>query len=214
MAKKTSFKLSFDSVTPVITFLVFISLFVHLMQNFINTENFFSVFSAPSKMGTKNAFEPKEILHYIRFLLHIFGSKDFVPLSVNCLFLIFLAPDVEHRFGSGFTLVMCLVCSLVTGIVNASFMSDICFGLDCVIWMFFLLITFPAENRKEVNVFMLFAFLLFVTKEINLIIYKKQFSLISQITGGFVGSLLSIAASSPKKKPTKKTTSVNKLKAN
>lgn len=203
MAKKNSLSLSFESFTPVASIIVFVSILVFVFQKISGT--FLLMFFAPGKLGSVVAFSPTKITEYFRFILHVFGSKDFVLLSTNCLIFMFLSSKVEQDYGSVFTLIMCFVATFVTGIINACFFTQLCYGLEGLIFMFFVLTVFSAQNRKNLSVFLLFALTLYVLQAVVLIVDKKQYSLIAQFIGGLCGYFVSFAAFTPKRKTAKKT---------
>lgn len=204
--KKTPLKLSFEPFAPVIISLVGLSLLFCILKFFSHTPSFAVYFSAPSCPGTKTAFNYQNPIEYLRFFLHIFGSRTFTDACVTFLILLLLGIQVEQQFGSLFTFIIVVVSTIVTAVVNACFIKSPCSGLECIVWCIFLLTAFPPENRKNLSVPLLFALSILAVKDINLIINEKDFTMISEIAGGFCGSLVSLAVSSPKSR-SKKTAS-------
>lgn len=200
MAKKNSLKISFEGFTPLVIIFVFISITIIIAEKFLGINIEKSFFSCPSKFGTLGAFNPIELKDYLRFFLHFFGNINFETFAVNGILLLLLGSEIEQRFGSVFTLIMCLVASLVTAVINVCFMEASCAGFTPLVWMFFLLKAFPAEDRKSLELIYVFAFLLYIAMNIYHIIYNGEYSIISQIIGGLLGSLISLAAYTPKRK--------------
>ncbi len=201
--KKTPLKISFEPFAPVIIFLVGLSLLFCILKNISQSPAFAVYFSAPSCPGTKTAFNYQNPVEYLRFFLHIFGSQNFTDACVTFLILLLLGINVEQQFGSIFTLIMVLVSTIVTAVINTCFIKTPCSGLECIVWCIFLITAFPPENRKNLSVPVLFALTILAIKDINLIIHEKDFTLVSQMLGGFAGSLVSLAVSAPKKRSKK-----------
>ena len=204
--KKTPLKLSFEPFAPVMIFLVGLSLLFCLLKTFSQSPAFTVYFSAPSCFGTKTSFNYQNPVEYLRFFLHIFGSQNFSDACVTFLILLLLGINVEQHFGSVFTFIMVLVSTIVTAVVNTCFIKTPCCGLECIVWCIFLLTAFPPENRKNLSVPVLFALTILALKDINLVMHENDFTMISEITGGFAGSLVSLAVSAPKSR-SKKTAS-------
>lgn len=200
MAKKNSLKISFEGFTPLVIVFIFISLTIIILERFLGITLEKSFFSCPSKFGTAGAFNPMEVKDYLRFFLHFFGNINFETFAINGILLLLLGSEIEMRFGSLFTLIMCLVASIVTAVVNVCFMVSPCAGLTPLVWMFFILKAFPAEDRKTLELIYVFSLLLFVSMNVFQIIYNDEYSIIAQMIGGFVGSLISLAAYTPKRR--------------
>ncbi len=204
--KKTPLKLSFEPFAPVIFSLVGLSLLFCILKYFSQSPSFAAYFSAPSCPGTKTAFNYQNPVEYLRFFLHIFGSQKFADTCVTFLLLLLTGTYIEQQFGSLFTFIIVLVSAIVTAVINTCFIKTPCSGLECIVWCIFLLTAFPPENRKNLSVPVLFTLSILILKDISLIIIEKDFTVISEITGGFAGSLVSLAVSSPKTR-SKKTSS-------
>lgn len=199
MAKKTRVKITCKPNSPVILVIIFLSLCICVVQNLVDSDSLKNLFSAPGMQGSPVAFNFKNPLDYLRIFVHILGCSGFQTLAINILFLLILGPSIEDRFGSPFIAIMILICSIVTSVVNVCFFSTVTQGLGSIVWALFLLTAFPAENRKVLPFAALMAVIILIAKDVSSIFVFKNYSVIPQFIGGVSGSLISFAASAPKR---------------
>ena len=178
-----------------------------------------TIFSCPGAK-TVPPFDFKNPLEYFRLIFHIFGSYDVKSFLINLLILLFIGQEMEARFGHPLLIIMILLSSLVAGVANISFGSNLIFGLQPVAFLllFLNISVFIIEGEWKISKILVFAaYTFFVVHSVfdtHAQYAQSATSFVSWILGGIFSGALGFLVS-PKKsnaKPVQKVREKSKAK--
>lgn len=207
-----NFNLRVTYNAPVTLTFSLICVFIFLLDTLLLQKQLIpALFMAPGRPGSVSAFNIKNPLDYIRLLLHPLGHSDWNHLLGNLAFILLLGPMLEDRYGSPMLVLMMSVTSLVTGVLNACFISSPMYGCSDIVFMMILLTSYTSFSRNEIPLSFIFVFLLYIGREIAAAkgVSADGIATFAHIAGGLCGSLFAFlavpAARSSKSSPVKKT---------
>lgn len=195
MAKrKINLKLSYDAPVTLTFSLVCIVLFLvdnFLLKNFLGQH----IFCSPTAAKGPYPFSFSEFISYPRLILYVFGSKSFVLLFTNLIYILLLGPSVEEQYGSVVIGIMIAVSALFSGVLNASFCSATLQGTAPIVFTMIFLNAFMTFSRRKIPVSFIVVMILYILigcldKEANGFI-----GTIVNMAGGLCGSLFAFLAS-------------------
>jgi rhomboid protease GluP len=127
---------------------------------------------------------------WIRLFTHIAGHGDWAHLLGNFAFILLLGPILEEKYGAVSVLVMMLITSLVTGLLNGFFSEAALLGASGVVFMMILLASFTNIKNREVPLTFLLVVALYLAREIiSAFNTGDQIAQFAHIAGGVCGSL-------------------------
>ena len=195
MAKK-KFHLTYNA--PVTLTFAFICLAIFLLDSYVpffRGRTISTLFTAPGRRGATVPFDWKNFPDYFRMIFHVAGHADWNHLLGNFSFILLLGPLLEERYGSLMILVMILVTSLVTGVVNVCFIPSTLLGASSIAFMFIILSSIVTLDKKEIPLSFVLIVLLFIGRELYSSLSASQIaasstvSIVAHIVGGVGGSL-------------------------
>lgn len=144
--------------------------------------------------GNKNSTHPfcwKAPLDYFRLFSHIFGHTDWNHLISNMSIILLLGPILEKRYGSARLILMMAVTALITGIINACFISVPEAGASDIVFMMILLASYTAIARNEIPLSFILVFVLYMGGQLfhAKSLQADGISATAHIAGGICGSL-------------------------
>lgn len=172
-----------DLNAPVILSLTGISLLLLLLRQIFGAGfgNFFAVyFSAWS-----------DPLMYVRLLTHTLMHADWAHYTGNFMLLLAIGPMVEEKYGSRSTVVMIVVTSLVTGLIQVLFFRNVMLmGASGIVFMLILVASFVNIKEGKFPLTVVLVALFFIGNEvITAVTQQDQISQLSHILGGICGAL-------------------------
>ena len=137
-------------------------------------------------LGNVNASSGLSIL---TLFTHVIGHASIEHLLGNLTFILLLGPIVEEKYGDMRTLLMMLITSLVTGILNLLFFHTGLMGASGIVFMLILLVSFTNTKSGEIPVTFILIAILFIGKEVIESLKTDQISQFAHIIGGLCGSV-------------------------
>jgi len=154
---------------------------------FKNVMPFFTVYDS---INWSNPFS------IVTLITHSIGHGNIEHLLGNLTFILLLGPIIEEKYGSYNTLIMMVITSLVTGLINVTFFNTGLLGASGIVFMFILLVSFTNVKSRQIPVTFILVALLFIGKEILNTLQTNQISESAHIIGGICGSIFGFRLSS------------------
>jgi membrane associated rhomboid family serine protease len=142
-------------------------------------------FAVPGRGG----FLPTSIRSWVTLFTHVMGHADLNHLLSNFAFIHLLGPILEENYGSLPLLLMIIITSLVTGVLNVLFFPTYLLGASGVVFMMILLASFTNFNKGEIPLTFILVLLLYLGREFFNSFKSDNISEFAHIVGGFCGSL-------------------------
>ena len=159
-------------------FLSLIVLFLNKLTNKKSTIKFFS-----SCRGS--VFNP---LTFITMFTHILGHDNFNHLKSNFIYILLIGPLVEEKYGSINLLIMILVTSFLTALVNILFGKKRILGSSGISFMLIILSSIVNINSGKIPITLILVFVFYVVGEIVDGLFKKDnISHLSHLLGALSG---------------------------
>ena len=141
-------------------------------------------------MPPKAYFSLSSPADWVRLFTHIAGHGNWAHLLGNFAFILLLGPILEEKYGSISVLVMMLITSLVTGLLNGFFSDAALLGASGVVFMMILLVSFTNIKNGDVPLTFILVVALYLVKEIiSAFNTGDQIAQFAHIAGGVCGSL-------------------------
>ncbi len=163
MQKKSKLHLKYDSPVT-LTFVLLSTLILALDSFFLKgflTTNIF-ICHGSKAVGNIAAFDYKNFLDYARLFVHTLGSSGWQSLLANSTFILLLGPTLEERYGSPILLLMIVITSLVSGVLNACLVPFFTSGSQSIVFMMICLAAITAFSKKEVPLSWIIVFILYL----------------------------------------------------
>ncbi len=169
--------------SPVILTFALLSLFALLLgriTNELSTVLLFSVYRSPLS----------DPLFYLRLFGHVLGHVDFPHYFNNFILILLVGPMLEEKYGSKNILIMILVTSLATGVVNVVFTSNQLLGASGIVFMLILLSSFVNLQKGMVPFTLILVIIIFIGQEVlNGLTKSDNISNYTHIVGGICGAI-------------------------
>ncbi|MFA6857274.1 MAG: rhomboid family intramembrane serine protease [Treponema sp.] len=178
---------------PVTLTFVIICTVIMLLDSYVFKHLFSRVlFICPGSSQSAHPFNWKQPLDYFRLFSHVFGHSDWNHLIANMYLILLLGPTQEDRYGPPVFAFMLTVTALVTGIINAGFISVPRMGASDIVFMMIFLTSYTSLTKKEIPLSFIFVFILYSGGQFYSAktLQTDILSIISHIAGGLCGSLL------------------------
>src|SRR5574344_353009 len=170
-----------------------------------------SALTCPGKIGSAMAFSFKNPLDYLRLFSHVFGNLNWTQLFVNMGFILLLGPILEERYGSPIVGLTIAVVALVTGVLNACFLSTVMTGSGSIVFLMVILASVSALDKKELPLTFVFVLVMYCAYEMHTTVsanptaakgfgnfFKVNVPTFINLAGGICGSLFGFLVA-PKK---------------
>jgi Uncharacterized membrane protein (homolog of Drosophila rhomboid) len=194
MAKKTvrgpGIKVTYNApvtLTFVITSTIIMLLDMYVFKRQLST----ALFIIPGGRNSVHPFDWKLPLDYFRLFSHVLGHADWDHLIANMSLLLLLGPILEDRYGSLMLTLMTAVTALVTGVINACFITTPEMGASDIVFMMIILTSYTSLAKNEIPLSFILVFLLYVGGQFYNVksLQTDGVSVIAHIAGGLCGSL-------------------------
>mgnify|MGYP006286481175 CR=1 FL=1 len=126
---------------------------------------------------------------YLRLVTHSIGHASWAHLVSNFAFILLLGPILEEKYGSGGLLLMMVITTVVTGLLNVLLFSTGLLGASGIVFMMILLGSFTNFRRGEIPLTFILVVVLYLAREIVTAFQSDTISQFAHIAGGFFGSL-------------------------
>lgn len=163
MQKKSKLHLKYDSPVT-LTFVLLSTLILALdsfaLKGFLTTNIF--ICHGSKAVGNIASFDYKNFLDYLRLFTHTLGSSGWQSLLANSTFILLLGPTLEERYGSPILLLMIVITSLVSGVLNACLVPFFTSGSQSIVFMMICLAAITAFSKKEIPLSWIIVFILYL----------------------------------------------------
>lgn len=150
-----------------------------------------ALFIIPGGRNSVHPFNWKLPLDYFRLFSHVFGHTDWSHLIPNMSLILLLGPILEDRYGSPMLILMMTTTTLVTGVINACFISIPEMGASDIVFMMIILTSYTSLAKNEIPLSFILVFILYVGGQFYNAgtLQTDGISVIAHIAGGLCGSL-------------------------
>lgn len=124
---------------------------------------------------------------YIRFFTHILGHSDWEHFSGNYLMILLLGPMIEEKYGSLNFLIMILITSFITALVNFIKGKTRLKGSSNIVFMLIVLSAFVNVTANKIPLTLVLVTLFYIIGEILNILKKDNVAHYGHITGAICG---------------------------
>jgi membrane associated rhomboid family serine protease len=218
MVKNTGFshKIRVTYNAPVTLSFAVICTVIMLLDVFIFNKHLSNaLFIIPGGRNSIHPFDWKSPIDYFRLFSHIFGHANWTHLISNMSLILLLGPILEDRYGSPMLTLMMITTSLVTGVINACFITVPEMGASDIVFMMIILTSYTSLAKNEIPLSFILVFILYVGGQFYNAksLQTDGISVVAHIAGGLCGSLFAFlitpkkaaaARKTPQRKPAKK----------
>jgi len=190
MTKKRSFAIDLNS--PVILWLTVVALVV-LIIDIVTPINVTMLLGA----RRTSFLDP---MQYIRLLTYIFAHANTTHFVGNFMMILAIGPMVEEKYSSSRLLIITILTTLITGLINIIFFPGIVVvGASGIVFMLILMASFTNIKQGRLPITVLLVAILYIGNEIMLGLFTiDNVSRISHIIGGLCGAVFGFAFHSRK----------------
>ena len=143
--------------------------------------------------------DPFTIMYYLRYFTYALGHIDWQHLLGNMSFILLLGPMLEEKYGTRKMILMILVTTLTTGLLNNLLFNSSLMGASGIVFMFIILSSFANVKDGEIPLTFILVVVLFIGNEIYTAIKDvDNISQFAHILGGLCGSLFGFGFKSKK----------------
>lgn len=178
---RASIRITYNA--PVVLSFSLIAAIVLTLDEFLQTGLRNGLFSIGGSM------DPGSIRDWGRLFFHTLGHGDWTHLLGNLSFLLLLGPILEERYGSGQLLLMIMITSIATGLLNVLLFDTGLLGASGIVFMMILLSSFVNVKRGEIPLTFILIVLLYVVKELVDAFGNDNVSQFAHLAGGALGSI-------------------------
>ena len=158
----------------------FLSLIVLILKNITNrkTNNLFT-------SGRDSILNP---LTYIRMFTHILGHTNYNHFKNNFLYILLIGPMIEEKYGSINLLIMILITSFITALINIIISNKNITGASGIVYMLILLSSMVNLEAGKIPITLILIFVFYILTEIKDGLFKKDnISHLSHLIGAITG---------------------------
>lgn len=125
-------------------------------------------------------------------LLYIFNHASWGHLIGNMTLILLLGPVLEERHGMKSLLIMIVITTLITAVLNVMFFDNGIYGASGIDFLFIILISFANVKEGSIPLTFILVFILYVGKEIYESTQDNNVSEFAHILGGISGSIFGL----------------------
>lgn len=148
----------------------------HLIPNF---------FTVPPRQD----FSFGSALDIVRLFTYVIGHAGWPHLLGNLSFILLLGPILEEKHGSLPLLLMMTITALVTGLINALFLSTGLLGASGIAFMMILLVGFTNMRSGDIPLTFVLIVALYITQQVVASFHQDNIAEFAHIAGGACGSV-------------------------
>ena len=167
--------------SPVILSFFFISL-IALILNYLTKKKSNKILFSSYR---SSLFNP---LTYIRLFTHVLGHDNFEHFVNNFLYILLIGPLIEEKYGPENLIIMILLTSLITGIINCILSKKIILGSSGLVFMLIILSSFVNIKEGQIPLTLVLICIFYLLNEVSDSIFKKDnISHMSHLIGAICG---------------------------
>jgi len=175
-----------DMNAPVILWLTIISLGV-LIVNIATPLNIAWILGA----RRTSLLDP---MQYVRLFTHVTAHANISHYVGNFMMILAIGPMVEEKYGSSRLVLITVITSLVTGLVNVIFFpASVVVGASGIVFMLILMASFTNIRQGRLPITVLLVAVLYIGNEVMLGLFTvDNISRLSHILGGLCGAVFGV----------------------
>jgi len=125
---------------------------------------------------------------YLRMFTHILGHSNYNHFKNNFLYILLIGPMIEEKYGSINLLIMILITSVTTALINIIFTKKQILGASGIVYMLILLSSLVNIEAGKIPITLILIFIFYIITEIKDGLFKKDnISHLSHIIGAITG---------------------------
>lgn len=130
-------------------------------------------------------------LTYFRMFSHILGHSDWNHLKKNFLYILLIGPLVEEKYGSINLIIMILITSLCTGLINFIIGRKRILGSSDIVYMLIILSSIVNISQNKIPLTLVLIIIFYIVDELIAILKNKKdnVSHISHLIGAICGCI-------------------------
>ena len=169
----------------VLTFALVCALVLLLSSTLVHglVENWFRV-------PGRGSFSLTSLRNWVCLITHTAGHASWTHFVNNFSLILLIGPMLEENYGSRALLVMILITSLITGVLNVLLFKTPLMGASGVVFMMILLASWTNFSKGELPLTFILVLVLYLGAElVKSFNSDNNISYFAHIVGGFCGSL-------------------------
>ena len=144
---------------------------------------------AQTYFAVGHTFVFSSVLSWFRLISHCIGHGGWAHLFGNFTMILLVGPILEEKYGSDDLLLMIIVTSLATGILNMVFFpKTLLLGASGIVFMLIILASMANFRQGEIPLTFVLVAILFLGSEIVQALRPDKISQFAHIIGGIVGA--------------------------
>lgn len=175
-------KLKVEFNSPVILVLAFLSVAVYFINDWLG-QALSPFFTVPPSFNFSNP------LAYFTLFSYILGHGSTAHLMGNLMLLLLIGPVLEERYGSRKLIIMVLITTFVTAILNMLLFDTGIQGMSGVVFMLIILVSFVNVKKGSIPLTFILVVIFYIGNEIVMSFQEDQVSQFGHIMGGLLGSV-------------------------
>jgi len=169
---------------PTVLTFALISALVLLMSRTLSPNLTVNWFMVPGR----GSFSAASFRNWVTILTHVIGHDNWPHLINNFTLILLIGPMLEENYGSSSLLVMIVITSLVTGVLNILFFRSTLMGASGVVFMMILLSSFTNFSHGEIPLTFILVLILYMGVQFLNSFSSDNISQFAHIVGGLCGS--------------------------
>lgn len=113
-------------------------------------------------------------LTYVRFFTHCLGHSDWKHFSNNFIYILLIGPMIEEKYGTINLLIMILITTGVTGLINHIIGRKRILGASGIVFMLIMMSSFVNLEFGKIPITLILMFIFYIVNEIIDGIFKKD----------------------------------------
>jgi len=130
----------------------------------------------------------------LKLFSYALGHHDWAHLLGNLSFILLLGPALEERYQTPTLVIMVLIATLVTGILNTVLFSTALLGASGIVFLMIVLMSFANIRAGEIPLTFVAVLALYLGKEIFDAFKNDNISQFAHLAGGLTGSVFGFIA--------------------
>ncbi|MBQ5490986.1 MAG: rhomboid family intramembrane serine protease [Treponema sp.] len=164
MAKKSSYKIDYNA--PVSLSIVIAMLFIFLLDSIAFKGSLIAAaFTCHGNASSDIPFVFSSAAEYIRLVTHLFGSSSWDSVLISSVFILLLGPQMEERYGSAMLALMAVLCTFISGVLNACLIPQSLTGQSAFVFMLILLAILHGLEQKQIQITWILLFVMFLAQQ-------------------------------------------------
>ncbi|HBD68484.1 MAG TPA: hypothetical protein DC014_04355 [Treponema sp.] len=164
MAKKLSYKIDYNA--PFSLSLVLAMLFIFLLDSIAFKGNLIALaFTSHGNGASDSPFNFASIAEYIRLFTHLLGSFSWESLLISSIFILLLGSQMEERYGSAMLALMAVICTFISGVLNACLIPQNLTGQSAFVFTLILLAILHGLEQKQIQIAWILLFLMYLAQQ-------------------------------------------------